>query len=64
MARDGWIEGASLLEIDGMVVRLHQLLVADRRMTALLSPAPAGAYIVVAESPKAVKRAQKLFVQG
>lgn len=42
----------------------QRVLVADRRMTALLSPAPAGAYIVVAESPKAVKRAQKLFVQG
>ena len=42
----------------------QRVLVADRRMTALLSPAPSGAYIVVAESPKAVKRAQKLFVQG
>jgi hypothetical protein len=40
-------------------------LVADRRMTALLSPAPtAGSYIVVAESPKAVKRARRLFVHG
>ena len=41
-----------------------RVLVADRRMTALLSPARDGAYIVVAESPKAVKRARKLFVQG
>jgi len=42
-----------------------RVLVADRRMTALLSPAPtAGAYIVVAESPKAVKRARRLFVHG
>ena len=42
----------------------HPVLVADRRMTALLSPVPDGAYIVVADSPKAVKKAQKLFVQG
>lgn len=41
-----------------------RVLVADRRMTALLSPAPTGAYIVVAESPRAVRRAQKLFVHG
>lgn len=37
------------------------VLVADRRMAALLSPAPHGAYIVVAKSPLAAKRAQKLF---
>lgn len=37
------------------------VLVADRRMAALLSPAPSGAYIVVAKSPEAVRRAQKLF---
>ena len=37
------------------------VLVSDRRMAALLSPAPSGAYIVVADSPKAVRRAQKLF---
>lgn len=41
-----------------------RVLVADRRMAALLSPAPSGAYIVVAESPKAARRAQKLFVRG
>lgn len=41
-----------------------QVLVADRRMAALLSPAPSGAYIVVAESPAAARRAQKLFVNG
>ena len=41
-----------------------RVLVADRRMTALLSPAPTGAYIVVGDSPKAVRRAHKLFVHG
>lgn len=35
LAQEGWIEGASLIEIDGMVVRLHQLLVADHRATKL-----------------------------
>lgn len=39
-------------------------LVADRRMTALVSPAGSGGYIVVAGSPKAAKRAEKLFVRG
>lgn len=37
------------------------VLVADRRMAALLSPAPHGAYIVIARSPLAARRAQKLF---
>lgn len=41
-----------------------RVLVVDRRMAALLSPAPTGAYIVVADSPKAVRRARKLFVNG
>jgi hypothetical protein len=41
-----------------------RVIVADRRMTALLSPAPSGAYIVIAESPRAVKRARKLLVHG
>jgi len=41
-----------------------RVLVADQRMTALMSPAPTGAYIVVAASPKAARRAQKLFVRG
>ena len=44
--------------------RSTRVLVADRRMTALLSPVPTGAYIVVAESPRAVKRARKLFIHG
>lgn len=35
LAHDGWVAGASLLEIDGEVTRLHRLLVADRRTTAL-----------------------------
>jgi hypothetical protein len=39
-------------------------LVADRRMTALVSPAGSGAYIVVAGSPKIAKRTEKLFVKG
>jgi hypothetical protein len=38
--------------------------VADRRMTALVSPAGSGGYIVVARSPKAAKRAERLFVKG
>ena len=41
-----------------------RLMVADQRLTALLSPAPTGAFIVVAESPKAARRVQKLFVHG
>jgi hypothetical protein len=41
-----------------------RVLISDRRMIALLSPAGSGAYIVVAESPRAVKRAQKLLVKG
>jgi Protein of unknown function (DUF3379) len=41
-----------------------RVTVADRQMTAFLSPAPSGAYIVVAASPKALRRAQKLFVRG
>jgi hypothetical protein len=39
-------------------------LVADRRMTALVSPAGQGGYIVVAGSPKVAKRTSKLFVKG
>jgi hypothetical protein len=39
-------------------------MVADRRMTALVSPAGSGAYIVVAGSPKVAKRTEKLFVKG
>lgn len=57
-------EGHASVILMGEEYASKRVLVADRRMTALLSPAPAGAYIVVAESPKAVKRAQKLFVQG
>lgn len=41
-----------------------RLMVADQRMTALLSPAPTGALIVVAESPTAARRVRKLFVHG
>ncbi|WP_370327054.1 hypothetical protein [Euzebya sp.] len=35
LGRDGWIAGPSQLEIDGEVARLHRLLVAERRTTAL-----------------------------
>ncbi|HUG83700.1 MAG TPA: hypothetical protein VMM13_04000 [Euzebya sp.] len=35
LAQDGWIERASLLDIDGMVLHLHRLLVAERRTTKL-----------------------------
>ena len=41
-----------------------RVLVSDRRMIALLSPAGSGAYIVVAESPRAAKRARRLLVKG
>lgn len=41
-----------------------RVLVADRRMIALASPAKAGAYIVVADSPKVAKRMQRLFRKG
>ena len=41
-----------------------QVLVADRRMIALATPAKAGAYVVVADSPKVVKRMRRLFRRG
>lgn len=41
-----------------------RVLVADRSMTALLTPSGNGAYVLVASSPKAVKRAEKLLVKG
>jgi hypothetical protein len=41
-----------------------RVLVADRRLTALVSPAGSGGYIVVAGSPKVAKRTEKLFVKG
>jgi hypothetical protein len=39
-------------------------LVSDRRMTALVTPAGTGGYIVVAGSPKVAKRTEKLFVKA
>lgn len=62
-------EHLELLTYDGYVSVIlmenehpaQPVLVADRRMAALLSPAPHGAYIVIAQSPQAAKRAQKLF---
>ena len=41
-----------------------RVLIADRRMTALVSPAGQGGYIVVAGSPRVAKRTSKLFVKG
>jgi hypothetical protein len=41
-----------------------RVLIADRRMTALVSPAGQGSYIVVAGSPKVAKRTSRLFVKG
>jgi hypothetical protein len=41
-----------------------QVLVADRRMIALVNPAKTGGYIVVADNPKVAKRMQKLFTRG
>jgi hypothetical protein len=42
----------------------ERVLVADRRMVALMTPAGSGAYIVVADSAKAAKSVDKLFVRG
>ncbi|MGZ5167234.1 MAG: DUF3379 family protein [Burkholderiales bacterium] len=41
-----------------------RVLVADRSMTALVTPSRNGAYIVVADSAKVIKRAKRLFVKG
>jgi hypothetical protein len=41
-----------------------RVLVEDRRMVALMSPAGRGGYIVVAQSLKAAKRVEKLLVRG
>ena len=41
-----------------------RVLIADRRMTALVSPAGQGSYIVVAGSPRVAKRTSRLFVKG
>lgn len=62
-------EQIELLTYDGYVSVIlmedehaaRPVMVADRRMAALLSPAPHGAYIVIAHSPRQAKRAQKLF---
>jgi hypothetical protein len=42
----------------------RRVLVSDRQMTALATPAKAGSYIVVADSPKVAKRMQRLFRRG
>jgi Protein of unknown function (DUF3379) len=41
-----------------------RVLVSDRRMVALVTPARNGAYIVVADSAKTAKRMEKVFVKG
>lgn len=45
-------------------VLAKRVLVSDRQMTALATPAKAGSYIVVADSPKVAKRMQRLFRRG
>ena len=65
-------EHVELLTYDGYVSVIlmedarpaQPVLVADRKRAALLSPAPRGVYIVVAQSPEAAKRAQRLFQRG
>jgi hypothetical protein len=42
----------------------ERAIVMDRSMTALVNPARAGAYIVVANSAKAAKRASRLFIES
>jgi len=42
----------------------RQVLVTDRRMTALVNPAPHGGYIVVAQTRELVKRTYRLFRRG
>ena len=41
-----------------------RVLVTDRRMVALVSPVARGGYIVVGDSAKAARIAEKLFVRG
>jgi hypothetical protein len=41
-----------------------RLMVADRRMTAVVNPTASGGYIVVAETPKAARRIEKVLVKG
>jgi hypothetical protein len=42
----------------------ERVLVTDRRMVALMTPAGSGAYIVVADSAQAARTVDKLFVEG
>lgn len=51
-----------LLLPDHQVVQ--RVLVADRRMIALVNPAPHGGYIVVAHTQKLAKRTGRLFRRG
>lgn len=42
----------------------ERVLVSDRRMSALVSPARTGGYIVVADTPRTARRMAKLFVRS
>jgi hypothetical protein len=41
-----------------------RVIVADRRMSAVVQPAGNGGYIVVADTPKKARRIEKLLVKG
>jgi hypothetical protein len=41
-----------------------RLMVTDRRMTAVVNPTASGGYIVVAQTPKAARRIEKVLVKG
>jgi hypothetical protein len=41
-----------------------RVIVADRRMSALVQPAGKGGYIVVADTPRKARRIEKLLVKG
>lgn len=42
----------------------ERVLVTDRHKVALVTPAKAGSYVVVADSPKVARRMQRLFRRG
>jgi hypothetical protein len=55
-------ERASVLLVPH-VPAAKRLMVADRRMVALMSATPAGGFIVVAESPESARRVEKLLLR-
>lgn len=65
---DRIVVSAADVHANVMIVRDYpisdRVLVEDRRMVALMSPAGRGGYIVIAQSSKAAKRVEKLFVRG